>query len=178
MELENEDINFKFKNPEEYINKLDELNGGMKVLLDELKKLYVTTLMEPDNQQVRAKYQDTMSNINLTQSKILSMSNDLQTNMDDINKELSKLDRLIKIEKDRNKKLKTKLGIIENKNNSALEMISDYKEIYNIQYLRNWALFLSTIICIYTISSVYNKPVVKIQPAVKIQPVVKTQPAV
>ena len=79
MELENEAMEFKFKNPEEYINKLDELNGGMNVLLDELKKLYVTTLMEPDNKEVRAKYQATISNINLTQSKILSMSNDLQS---------------------------------------------------------------------------------------------------
>jgi hypothetical protein len=166
MELENEDMEFKFKNPEEYINKLDELNGGMSVLLDELKKLYIITLTEPDNKEVKAKYQATISNINLTQSKILSLSNDLQNNMDDINKEVSRLDRLIKIEKDRNKKLKTKLGMIENKNNSSLEMISDYKEIYNIQYLRNWALFLSTIICIYTISTVYKKSVVKIQPVV------------
>ena len=156
----------KFKNPEEYINKLDELNGGMTVLLDELKKLYIITLTEPDNKEVRAKYQATISNINLTQSKILSLSNDLQNNMDDINKEVSRLDRLIKIEKDRNKKLKTKLGMIDNKNNSSLEMISDYKEIYNIQYLRNWALFLGTIICIYTISTVYKKSVVKIQPVV------------
>ena len=109
----------KFKNPEEYINKLDELNGGMTVLLDELKKLYIITLTEPDNKEVRAKYQATISNINLTQSKILSLSNDLQNNMDDINKEVSRLDRLIKIEKDRNKKLKTKLGMIDNKNNSS-----------------------------------------------------------
>ena len=88
------------------------------------------------------------------------MANDIQGNTDDINKQLSELDRLIRIERDKNKNLRKKLGMIENKNNSSLEMISDYKEIYQINYLRNWALFLSTIICIFTISTVYKKPVV------------------
>lgn len=160
MELESEYMNFKFKNPQEYINKLDELNGVLDLLLDELKKLYVTRKMDPDNKDIQAKYDDTISNINLTQSKLLSLSIDIQANTDIINKELSNLDRLIRIERDRNKKLKTQLGMVENKNNSALEMINDYKEIYNIKYLRNWALFLSTIICIFTINSVYKKPVV------------------
>lgn len=160
MELENEDDNLNFKNSEEYINKLDELNGGMELLLDELTKLYVMTKMDPDNEDIKAKYQDTISNINLIQSKLFSMANDIQGNTDDINKQLSELDRLIRIERDKNKNLRKKLGMIENKNNSSLEMISDYKEIYQINYLRNWALFLSTIICIFTISSVYKKPVV------------------
>ena len=63
MELENEDDNLNFKNSEEYINKLDELNGGMELLLDELTKLYVMTKMDPDNEDIKAKYQDTISNI-------------------------------------------------------------------------------------------------------------------
>jgi hypothetical protein len=160
MELKSEYMNLKFKNPQEYINKLDELYGVLDLLLDELKKLYVMKNMDPDNKDLQAKYDGTISNINLTQSKLLSLSIDIQGNTDIINKELSELDTLIRIERDRNKKLKKQLGMVENKNNSALEMISDYKEIYNIKYLRNWALFLSTIICIFTINSVYKKPVV------------------
>ena len=52
---------------------------------------------------------------------------------------------------------KKQLGIVESTNNSAYEMINDYKEIYNIKYLRNWALILSTFLCIYTISIVFKK---------------------
>jgi hypothetical protein len=160
MELENEDINLNFKNPDEYINKLDELNGGMEMLLDELTKLYVMTKMDPYNEDIKAKYQDTISNINLIQSKLFSMANDIQGNVDVMNKKLSELDRLITIERDKNKKLRKKLGMVEDKQNSSFEMISDYKEIYQIKYLRNWALFLSTIICIFTINTIYKKPVV------------------
>lgn len=160
MELENTDINLKFKNPEEYINKLDEFNGGMDLLLDEFKKIHVTAKLDPENEDIQAKYQDIISNINQLQLKLFPVSNDIQANSDDMNKKLSELDRLIRIERDKNKKLRKKLGMVENKQNSSLEMISDYKEIYEIKYLRNWAIFLSTIICIFTISTVYKKPVV------------------
>lgn len=160
MELENTDINLNFKNPEEYINKLDEFNGGMELLLDDFNKLYVTARLDPENEDIQAKYQDIISNINQLQLKLFPLSNDIQGNIDDINKNLSELDRLITIERDKNKKLKKKLGIIEDKHNSSLEMISDYREMYEIKYLRNWALFLSTIICIFTISTLYKKSVV------------------
>jgi hypothetical protein len=156
MELENEDIDLKFKNPEEYINKLDEFNGIMKLLLDDFKKDYVNAKMYPNNQDIQAKYQNTISNINQTQSKLFSMSNDIQGNIDDINKQISDLNQLIAIERNKNKEVRKKLEMIEDKHNSALEMISDYKEIYQINYLRNWALFLSTIICIFTIKAVYK----------------------
>ena len=36
-------------------------------------------------------------------------------------------------------------------------MISDYKEVYDIKYLRNWGLFLTTIIGLVTIGTVYKK---------------------
>jgi len=76
--------------------------------------------------------------------------------------EAEQLSQLVKSweERDKNKKLRQKLGMVEDKNNSSLEMINDYKEIYQINYLRNWALFLSTIICIFTIKTIYKNPVV------------------
>lgn len=160
MELENEDINLNFKNPEEYINKLDEFNGGMDLLLDEFKKIHVTAKLDPENEDIQAKYQDIISNINQLQLKLFPLSNDIQANVDDMNKKLSELDRLIRIERDKNKKLRQKLGMVEDKQNTSLEMISDYKEIYQIKYLRNWALFLSTIICLFTIKTIYKNPVV------------------
>lgn len=156
MELENEDMNSKLKNPEKYINELDELKDIINSLLDELKKNYVAAKMDPDNEDIQLQYQDVISNIKQMELKLFSLSNDIEANTDELNKQLRNLDRLISIERDRNKQLRKKLGMVAEKNNSALEMISDYKELYNIQYLRNWALFLSTVICIFTINTVYK----------------------
>jgi hypothetical protein len=88
------------------------------------------------------------------------MSNNIKIKINNINEKLLKLDVLIKEEKDKNKKLKKQLGMVEGQNISASEMITDYGEIYDRNYLRNWGLFISTIICIYTIRSMYSNPIV------------------
>jgi len=160
MELENENIELNLKNPEEYINKLDELNGGTSLLLDEFKKIYIIAKMHPNNEDIQERYQDMITNINQLQAKLFSVSNDVQVNINDINQKMLELDVLIRREREKNKELRKKLGMVEHKNNSASEMISDYKEMYDIKYLRNWALFLSTFICIFAIGSVYKKQVV------------------
>ena len=157
MELENENVDFNFKTPEEYIGKLDELNGGVGLLLDEFKKIYVISRMHPDNEEIQQRYQNMIASINQIQSKLFSTSNDVQVNINDLNKKLVGVDILIRREREINKELKRKLGIVEHKNNSATEMISDYKEVYDIKYLRNWGLFLTTIIGLVTIGTVYKK---------------------
>lgn len=160
MELENENIDLNLKKPEEYINKLDELSGGVNLLLDEFKKIYIIAKMHPNNEDIQDRYQDMISNINQLQAKMFSVSNDVQVNINDINQKMLSLNLMIEKERNKNKELRKKLGMVEHKNNSASEMISDYREVYDLKYLRNWALFLSTIICIFAISSVYKKPVV------------------
>ena len=73
-----------------------------------------------------------------------------------LNKKLFTLDILIRREKERNKELKRKLGIVEHKNNASSEMISNYKEMYDSGYLRNWGLLLSIFVGIFTIKNVYS----------------------
>jgi len=162
LELENENINtnLNFKNPQEYTNKLNELNGMVDLLLDEFKENYITAKMNPDYEDIQEIYEITVSKINKMQATLFSMSNDIQTNINDINEKMLEFNNLIRYEKEKGKSMRKKLGIVEDKNNSSLEMISDYREIYNIKYLRNWGLFLSTIVCIITINSVYKKPIV------------------
>jgi hypothetical protein len=160
MELDNENIELNIKKPTDYVNRLEELNGGVNILLDEFKKVYIIARMHPNNEDIQERYQNMISNLNQLQSKLFSTSNDVQVNIDDINKKMIELDLFIRKERKINKELKIKLGIVEQKNNSASEMIDDYMEIYNMKYLRNWSLFLSTIICLFTISAIYKKPVV------------------
>ena len=63
-----------------------------------------------------------------------------------------------------NTKLKLELGVIKEKENSADIMISNYKQLYDIGYLKNWALFLSILAAGFAISKISSNklPVVKI----------------
>ena len=84
------------------------------------------------------------------------VSNDVDANIDNINKAFKELDILINRERERNRELKRKLGIIESEVMSSEEMIYDYNQIYDEDYLRNWGLFLSTVVVGVSISKMFT----------------------
>jgi hypothetical protein len=157
MELVNNSYEYTFVKSDTFKNKITELDGGIDVVLDEFKKLFVIVGMHPTNQEYQQQYQTTVNNLTRVMSQLFAVSNDIKTNLDDINKKLLEYDVLIKEEKKTNEKLKANLGIIENKNIASYEMITDYKDIYDKRYLRNWSLILSSIICLIAIGNVYKK---------------------
>jgi vacuolar-type H+-ATPase subunit I/STV1 len=157
MELESENDIYNFKKTVQYKEKINELDNVIDLLLIEFKKVYVIVKMHPTNEEYQTQYQNIVNNLASILSKLFSISNDIQLNIDKINKKLFEYDVLIRREREKNKELKKKLGIIENKSNAASEMIHDYKDIYDKGYLRNWSLLLSSIICILAIGNIYKK---------------------
>lgn len=145
-------------NSDQYLNKIKELDGGINILLDEFKKVYVIVKMNPASEEYQQKLEDLKNNLATILSQSFIISNDVQVNTNNINKQLFKLDFLIRQERERNKELKTQLGMIENTGNASSEMISDYKTIYNYNYLRNWSLLLSSLLCLGVISILYKPP--------------------
>jgi phosphoenolpyruvate-protein kinase (PTS system EI component) len=137
--------------------KIDEVNGNIGLLLDEFKRIYILSKMHPTNQEYQQQYENMTNGINNVQTKLFSISNDVQKNIDTLNKSLFDLHDEINIERETNEELKKKIRIIENKSNAASEMIHDYTKIYDERYLRNWALGLSTLICIISIGTIFQK---------------------
>jgi hypothetical protein len=156
MELENNSYENKFTKSTAFKAKINELDSGVDVLLDEFKNLYVIFNMYPGNQEYQQQYQNTLNKLDRVMSKLFSVSNNIERNVDSINEKLLEYDVLIKKEKNKNRTFKAKLGMVEDKNNAASEMITDYKDIYNKRYLRNFSLILSSIICLVAISRVYK----------------------
>jgi hypothetical protein len=95
-------------------------------------------------------------NLNSLGASLFIVSNDVDANIDNINKTFKALDILINRERKRNRELKRKLGIIETEANSSKEMIHDYNEMYDDDYLRNWGLFLSTVVVGVSISKMFT----------------------
>lgn len=151
----NEDTFNNFPQPTQYTQQLQTLQSQLPAILADFQKYYVFYNKNPEYQEYGQMFQNIKSNLNQVNSNLFSLSNDIQMNTDNINEKLFLLDRLIKEERIKNKKLKIKLGIIENKNNASIELISDYKEMYESGYLRNWGLFLSIIIVGILIKKTY-----------------------
>ena len=155
--IENNDINFK--DPSIFIEKINTLKEKLPSILSDFKKSYITYKRNPRNPEYEQVFENIKANLNKISSELFSISNDIQVNTDDINKKLLAINILIKKEKEKNIELKKKLNIVEHNNNKSTELISDYKQMYDSEYLRNWGIFLSIIIALTFISKVYKKPV-------------------
>lgn len=143
----NKDItDLNFTKPENLMVELQVLQQQAPSILDEFKKAYLFYNKNPQNIEYEQTLQNAKSHLNSINSKIFEVSNEVQTNTDQINKKLLILDLLIKKAKDKNRELKRKLYVVDHKYNVSDEMINDYKLIYNTGYLRNWGLLLSIVI--------------------------------
>lgn len=159
MEINNDKYNINLNITKQYEEKLINLDGGTNILLDEFKKTYVITKMNPSDQEYQQKYQNTINGLEEVLANLFTISNDIQVNTDNINKELFELDILIRSERDRNTVLKEKLKKIGHTNSASSEMISDYKNMYNYNYLRNWSLLISSLLCLGTIGIIFKQKV-------------------
>jgi hypothetical protein len=148
--------------PEKLNVELQTLYKQVPTILDDYKKAYLFYNKNPQNNEYQQKLETVTNQLNNIASKLFMLNNNIETNTDEINKKLFIINILIENAKEKNKKLKRKLGFVEHRHNITDDMINDYKLIYNIGYLRNWGLVLSIIIVGFTISKVFtNKNMIK-----------------
>lgn len=165
MELhDTKKITDNFPDPSKFREKIATMNSQLPAMLDDFKKYYVFSNKTPDYPEYQQMFQNIQSNLNSMNSNLFMLSNDVQSNTDTMNKNLFKVDVLIKEERKRNRHLKSRLGIVEHKINASSELIYDYMEMYDLGYLRNWALFLSILVALGLISRIYRAPVAAIVP--------------
>jgi len=158
--IDDEDITNNFKTPGIFKEKLQTLNNQLPAILDDFKKYYVFFNKNPEYPEYQTSFENIKGNMTKLSSDLFMLSNDVQASTDELNKKLFALNVLIQEEKERNRDLKLSLGIVEHKNNAATELISDYKNMYSEEYLRNWALFISILIIGNSISKINKNPVI------------------
>jgi len=153
---ENTEIKKQFVQSNKFTQELNNLRSQLPTMISDFKKYYVFYNKNPEYQEYQTMFENIKGNLTNISGKLFTLSNEVQGNIDKINITFSQQDDFIKKEKDKNSKLKAKLGIIEDKSNASFELISNYKDIYNSHYLRNWGIFLSTLVIMSTITKVYK----------------------
>ena len=129
-----------------FLSKIQTLQDQQSPVLDDFKKYYVFYNKNPEYDEYHKMFDNINSNIHTINSGLSSVIIDVNSNTEDINKIMEFLNVFIRREKAKNKQLKRKLGRAEEKQNGSDEMVSNYKELYEIDYLRNWAMLLGTIV--------------------------------
>ena len=155
MNLEDSNIEINNKTTQ-YNNKLETLKSQMPAILNDFKKYYILYNKDTTNNEYTTLFLNITSNLENVNTNLTLLSNEVQVDINKINKELISLNSLIEEEKTIYKNLNSKLGIVEHKNNATTELITDYKQMYEYGYLRNWGLFFSIVLAGYTISKVFT----------------------
>jgi hypothetical protein len=146
--------NIKINKTPEYTNRLETLKSETPSILSEYERCYVLHNGNTANSEYKRLFDNINGNLVTLEARFTTLSNDVEKDINEINKELVSLNTLIENEKTTYKNINLKLGIAENKNNASTELISDYKQMYEYGYLRNWGLFFSIIFACYAISKV------------------------
>jgi hypothetical protein len=146
-----------FDNPNMFISKIHTFRQQLPSILDDFIKYYIFYNKNPDYPEYSQMFENIKSNLNTVNSNLFILSNTIDVNTANVTKKMFELNALIKKEKKANRELKRKLGVIEQQIDSTDEMIFDYSQIYDEEYLRNWALFLSILASGLAISVVFKK---------------------
>jgi hypothetical protein len=147
-------------NPEQFTDNLNALQEKIGPILEDFQKYYVFYNKNPEYPDYQSMFDKVKGQITQVCSDLFTLENNVDTNINKINKSLAALNVLIKKEKKKNRELKRKLGIAETENNAASELIDNYKEMYEEGYLRNWGLGISILFAGLIISKVYKSPTV------------------
>jgi hypothetical protein len=143
--------NSNFTKPSYFLQQVTSLEEQLPAILDDFEKYYVFYNMNPSNNEYQQMFDNIKNNLNNVNSQFFTLSSSIDGVIDDTNKKMYSLDILIQKEKEKNNKLKKHLGIIKQKENSAEILINNYKQLYDINYLKNWALVLSIIVAGFSI---------------------------
>lgn len=145
----------QFQQPSYYKTQLNSLVEQMPAVLDDFNQYYVFTNTTPSSVEYQNMYQNILNNISSINSQVFTITNDIEKNTQKMNYELMNLNKRINLEKKQNKLLKKKLGLTDNRINDSEQLITDYKEMYNLTYLQNFNKIIGIIIAAYTLKQMF-----------------------
>ena len=111
-------------------------------------------------------YDNIKNNIQELYTSLLTISTDIDKNVNQINTDYQELNKLIEILKERNIILKQKLGIAEDTYDGSDTMISNYKDMYNLQYLKNFSLGLGIVFSVVLITKLFKGQNIALKPTI------------
>jgi hypothetical protein len=157
MELE-ENMMDELPKPEIFLSQINTLKEKLPAILDDFKKYYIFYNKNPEYSEYQQMFESIKGNLQSINSELFMTTNNIEKGTEYMNSKFQILNKLIKKEKIKNSKLKRQLGIVEKKYNGSDELISNYKEMYNLDYLNNFALIMGILTLGVLLSKKFLEP--------------------
>ena len=141
----------------DYLNTIQKFKQQLPAILDDFKKYYVFYSKNPTYNEYQSIFDNLKSNLKEIENELIKISNGSDINISQITNKLLEINKLIEKEKTRNNKLKSSESQYNNEYNGSKELIDNYKEIYNWNYLMNIFIVLGVIITIILLVRLFAK---------------------
>jgi len=144
--------------PESFTQQIQISKGKLTGILDDYKKAYVNSNTDQNNNEYNTTHGINKSNVDAQIAGMTSINNEVLRAIGAYNSSLKDVNQKIVEAKIVNLSLKLKLGNTSNQLNGAGQMIGDYRLLYDIAYVRNWALGLSVVFACIVTSIIFYVP--------------------
>ena len=152
----------RYPPPTVFSQKLVEIAKKLPAVYESFEKSFILHFKDPNNNEYKQIYESDRRNLDGIVNDEFLLENDVMNNIQHLNRNLEKLYVAIEILKKENKLLMKKAVQLNKTVNTSDEMFDNFKEFYEIQYLRNWAVILAIIIVVFTISKVFKSKQFKV----------------
>jgi hypothetical protein len=132
-------------NPQALKEQMEGALQKLNPLMVEFKRSYISHFLNPSYDEGSNLYSQTQAQITSFSSEIFENKNNTHGNTEQINRYLLFFNKEIIRLREENRKLKRKYTHLHEVSDTSIERIGDYQTLYEIQYLKNWALLLSLI---------------------------------
>ena len=126
--------------------KMEVLKEKLPHIAEDFIKYYTFFTKNSENQEYKQMFENIQKNLEKVNAELFMVENKIDKNTQTINKDLFKLDIEIKKDKKKNMFFKSRLGMLANEYNGSTEMVSDYKQMYDSHYLRNFSMIIGILI--------------------------------
>lgn len=142
-------------NAKDYRNQLEVIMKRYGFVLEEFNKSLELHYKDPEDDEYISLHNSNKKNLNNVTSDSFELENNVNSDLKKTNKDMKDFMKKIEELKIENRKLKVKLSKMNNETNAADERSSEYKRIYEIKYVQNWAVLISIIIFLTVISKTF-----------------------
>jgi hypothetical protein len=139
--------------------KIKTIKSSFFAALDDFTKYYVFYHKNPEVDEFQNFFTNSKSQLQNLNSDMFLLTNNIQQKIKELDIEMRSVSHKLKDEKELNGELLKLVNRIKTTQDGSAIMIDDAKDEYNIQYYKNWELFLGAIVLISFSVKILKTPI-------------------
>jgi len=143
---------------QQFDEKINTIKNQFFSALDDFKKYYVYFNKNPEVNEFQNYYASSKGQLQSMSKDLFLTTNDINKQIEDLNTEMVSVSVKLQVEKTLNQELTDRLQNLEKTQNGSEIMLDDSKSAYNIQYYKNWQMFIGVVGLTVLILKIYKTP--------------------